>query len=193
MAVDPYVPVAPEDAPRRSVPIPPAQGWRATRPGDIDPAAGVGCQGLLFGTPGPDSGYALALSERFLDRITVVSPETIGDAEALAAGLAMRRAALFGRAPVMCDLEVAFTLFGWLGEPPQELVDWRRFAVAGVEHDYARRVALTDAVPGDLLRRPAEEFGDRPAALAVTAVQESAELAAVLDPRAPHGRQGTGA
>jgi hypothetical protein len=191
MAVDPYVPVAPEDAPRQSVPIPPAHGWRATRPGDIDPAVGVGCQGLLFGTPGPDSGYALALAQRFRERITVVSPETIGDAEAVAAGLAMRRAALFGRAPVICDLEVAFTLFGWLGDPPQELVDWRRFAVAGVEHDYARRVALIDAVPEDVLRRPAEESGGRLAPLDVTAVQEHGNLAAVLDPRAPHGRDTT--
>ena len=190
MAVDPYVPIAPEDAPRRSVPIPPARGWRATRPGDIDPAVGVGCQGVLFGTPGPDGGYALALAERFRDRITVVSPETIADAEELAAGLAMRRAALFGRAPVICDLEVAFTLFGWLGDPPQELVGWRRFAVAGVEHDYARRVALVDAVPEDRLRRPAEESGDRLAPLDGTAVQRIAALAAALfDPRAPHGRK----
>jgi hypothetical protein len=157
MAVDPYVPVGPEDAPRQSLAIPPARGWRADRPGDIDPVVGVGCQGLLFGTPGPDSGYALTLAQRFRDRIKVVEPETVGDAEALAAGLAMRRAALFGRAPVASDLEVAFTLFGWLGAPPPELPEWRRFAVAGVEHDYARRLSLIDAVPEDLLRRRAEE------------------------------------
>jgi NADH:ubiquinone oxidoreductase subunit F (NADH-binding) len=33
------------------------------------------------------------------------------------------------------DLEVAFTLFGWLGAPPPELLEWRRFGVAGVEDD----------------------------------------------------------
>jgi len=159
MAVDPYVPVAPEDAPRQSLPIPPARGWRAERPGDLDPVVGVGCQGLLFGTPGPDSGYALTLAGRFRDRITVVAPETIDDAEGLAAGLAMRRAALLGRAPVVADLEVAFRLFGWLGDPPPELVEWRRFAVAGVGHDYARRLVLIDAVPEEVLRRRPEEVG----------------------------------
>jgi hypothetical protein len=161
MATDPYVPVDPQDAPRGSLPVPPAARWRAARPGDIDPAIGIGCRGVLFGTPGPDSGYALALAERFRGRIKVVAPETAGDAEALAAGLAMRRAALFGRAPVMGDLEVAFTLFGWLGDPPRDLVDWRRFAVAGVEHDYARRLALIDAVPEDVLRRRAGEVADQ--------------------------------
>ena len=154
MAVDPYVPVSPEDAPRQSVAIPPARGWKASRPGDIDPEVGVGCRGVLFGTPGPDSGYALVLAERFRDRIKAVAPETADDAEALAAGLAMRRAALFGRAPVVSDLEVALRLFGWLDDPPPELVEWRRFAVAGVEHDYARRLALIDAVPEEFLRRP---------------------------------------
>ena len=154
MAVDPYVPVSPEDVPRSSLPIPPARGWRAARPGDIDPVVGVGCHGQLFGTPGPDSGYALTLARRFRDRITVVAPETVDDAEALAAGLAMRRAALFGRAPVVSDLEIAFRVFGWLGDPPPDFVESRRFAAAGVEHDYARRLSLIDAVPEEILRRP---------------------------------------
>jgi hypothetical protein len=161
MAVDPYVPVGPEDVPRQSLPVPPARGWRATRPGDIDPAVGVGCRGILFGTPGPDSGYALTLARRFRDRITAVAPETVGDAEAVAAGLAMRRAALFGRAPVVSDLEVAFTLFGWLGDPAPELVEWRRFAVAGAEHDYARCLSLVHAVPEEVLRRRSEEIAGR--------------------------------
>src|SRR5687767_3121936 len=69
MAVDPYVPTRPEDAPRRSVAIPAAAGWRAVRPGDLDPAAGPGGEGVLFGTPGPDGGYALTLTARFRSRI----------------------------------------------------------------------------------------------------------------------------
>src|SRR5256885_3969151 len=110
MAVDPYVPTREEDAPRRSVAIPPAQGWRAVRPGDIDPAAASGPKGILFGTPGPDSGYALTLAERFHDEIKVVAPETQHDAEALGAHVAMRRGGVFGRAPVRADLELGFTL-----------------------------------------------------------------------------------
>jgi hypothetical protein len=161
MAVDPYVPTLPEDAPRRSVAIPPAVGWRAVRPGDIDPAVGPGCKGVLFGTPGPDSGYALTLAERFHDQITVVRPETVHDAEAIAAQVAMRRGPLFGRAPVRADVEVGFTLFGWLGDPPADLVEWRRLAVAGVAHDYPRRVGLVEAIPEWVVRQQPDQIRAR--------------------------------
>jgi hypothetical protein len=161
MAVDPYVPTLPEDAPRRSVAIPPATGWRAARPGDIDPAVGPGCNGVLFGTPGPDSGYALTLAEQFHDQITVVRPETVHDAEAIAAQVAMRRGGLFGRAPVRADVEVGFTLFGWLGDAPAELVAWRRLAVAGVSHDYPRRVGLVVAIPELVVRQRPDQIREQ--------------------------------
>jgi hypothetical protein len=161
MAVDPYVPTRPEDAPRRSVPIPPAAGWLAVRPGDIDPKVGPGRKGVLFGTPGPDSGYALALAEWFHDQITVKPPETVHDAEAMAAHLAMRRGGVFGRAPVRVDVELGFTLFGWLGDAPADLVEWRRLAVAGVEHDYARRIGLVEAVPEWVVRQRPDQVRER--------------------------------
>lgn len=157
MAVDPYVPTRPEDAPRRSVAIPPAAGWKADRPGDIDPAGRSGRDGVLFGTPGPDSGYALTLAERFHDQITAVFPETLHDAEFLAAGVAMRRAATFGRAPVRADVELGFVLFGWLGDAPADLVEWRRKAAAGVGHDYPRRVSLVEAIPELVLRQTPDQ------------------------------------
>jgi len=161
MAVDPYVPTRPEDAPRRSMAIPPAVGWRADRPGDIDPVVGPGCVGVLFGSPGPDSGYALTLAERFHDQVTVARPETVHDAEAVAAQVAMRRGSLFGRAPVRADVELGFTLFGWLGEAPAELVEWRRLAVAGVAHDYARRVALVEEIPESVVRQAPDQIPAR--------------------------------
>jgi hypothetical protein len=161
MAVDPYVPTRPEDAPRRSIAIPPAVGWKAVRPGDLDPAAGPGCKGVLFGTPGPDSGYALTLAEWFGDRITAVAPETIHDAEALAAHVAMRRGALFGRAPVRTDVALGLTLFGWLGDAPADLVEWRRLAVVGVGHDYARRTGLVEAIPEWVVRQTPDQIRAR--------------------------------
>jgi len=160
MAVDPYVPTRPEDAPRRSIAIPPAVGWKAVRPGDIAPAAARG-KGVLFGTPGPDSGYALTLAERFGDRITAVAPETVHDAEALAAQVAMRRGGLFGRAPVQTDVELGFTLFGWLGDVPADLVEWRRLAVAGVGHDYPRRIGLVEAIPEWVVRQTPDRIRAR--------------------------------
>jgi len=160
MAVDPYVPTRPEDAPRRSIAIPPAAGWKAVRPGDLDPGA-TRCKGVLFGTPGPDSGYALTLAERFGDRITAVAPETVHDAEALAAQVAMRRGGLFGRAPVRADVELGFTLFGWLGDAPPDLVEWRRLAVAGIGHDYPRRIGLVEAIPEWVVRQTPDQIRAR--------------------------------
>jgi hypothetical protein len=161
MAVDPYVPTRPEDAPRRSVAIPPAAGWRAIRPGDIDPEVGSGRSGVLFGTPGPDSGYALTLAARFHGQIAAVFPETVHDAENLAAHVAMRRGAVFGRAPVLTDVELGFTLFGWLGDAPADLVEWRRKAVAGVAHNYPRRVSLVEAIPEWVIRQRPDQVRDR--------------------------------
>jgi len=43
-------------------------------------------------------------------------------------------------------VELGFALFGWLADPG-DLVEWRRLAVAGVSHDYARRVGLVVAIP----------------------------------------------
>jgi hypothetical protein len=161
MAVDPYVPTRPEDAPRRSVAIPAAGGWRAVRPGDIDPAVGSGRKGVLFGTPGPDSGYALTLAEHFGNRIAAVFPETIHDAENLAAAVGMRRGGIFGRAPIRADVELGFTLFGWLGDAPPDLVEWRRKAVAGVGHDYALRMSLVEAIPEWVIRQRPDQVGER--------------------------------
>ena len=157
MAVDPYVPTRPEDAPRRSVAIPPAAGWKSVRPGDFDPAAPPCREGVLFGSPGPDSGYALTLAGRFHDRITAVAPETVHDAEMIGAQVAMRRGGIFGRAPIMLDIELGLTLFGWLGDAPPDLVEWRRFAVARVGHDYPRRITLVEAIPDAVIRsKPSE-------------------------------------
>ena len=161
MAVDPYVPTRPEDAPRRSIAIPAAAGWRAARPGDIDPAVGPGCKGVLFGTPGPDSGYALTLAERFHDRITAVPPETVHDAETISAQVAMRRGGFFGRAPVAADVELGLTLFGWLGDAPADLVEWRRLAVAGIGHDYPRRIRLVEAIPESVLLQRPDQIRER--------------------------------
>ena len=73
----------------------------------------------------------------------------------------MRRAGVFGRAPVRTDLELGFVLFGWLGDPPPEMVEWRRKAVAGVAHDYARRVSLVEAIPEWVIRQRPDQIRER--------------------------------
>ncbi len=46
--------------------------------------------------------------------------------------IALRRASLFGRAPMIHDLTVAFTLWGYLGEAPAELTSVRKERFAAV-------------------------------------------------------------
>ena len=108
--------------PHRAGP-PAGQAWTATRPGDL-----VGRQptGAKLGRQGPDQGYGLKLVRRLADRLELAPGEHLDDVIAgnLAVGLA--RASLFGRAPVIHDLELAFTVWGYLGGAPPELVTYRK-------------------------------------------------------------------
>ena len=53
------------------------------------------------------------------------------DALAGAVGVALKRASLFGRAPVVHDLTVALTIWGFLGEAPDDLVELRKPPLRG--------------------------------------------------------------
>lgn len=155
MPTDPFVPERLEDEPRQEpnlppgVKMPPARSWVANRPGDI-PAGWP--SGKLLGSPGPNVGYALTLANRARDRFVLARHEHPDDAIAVVAEIAMRRAALFGRAPVMPDIEVGMQILGYLGDADPEFVAWRTRAVTGVQHDYYQRRELVDAIPVDTLR-----------------------------------------
>jgi len=149
MAVDPYVPNVPADAPRSKEKVPPARGWRAVRPGDLGPNRP---HGRLLGTPAPDAGYALLLAERFRDSLDLAWQEHADDALAVATAIAQRRAGLFGRAPVAPDIDFALTLLGYRGGAPEDLVAWRREQARDARHDYARQRAVADAVLDTTLR-----------------------------------------
>ena len=69
-------------------------------------------------------------------------------------GVALKRAALFGRAPIAADLEVAFGVFGFLAEPPtgERLAERRRlFAGVAHHHHYAELRRIADRVPEGVL------------------------------------------
>ncbi len=71
--------------------------------------------------------------------------------------VAMRRAALVGRAPVVHDLTVAFTMFGFFDPTPDvALTRARSHAFAQIEshHHYSERRQVVDAVDEDSLRQP---------------------------------------
>jgi hypothetical protein len=120
----------------------------ANRPGDL-PAGWP--SGKLLGSPGPNVGYALTLANRARDRFVLAPHEHPDDAIAVVAEIAMRRAALFGRAPVMPDVEFGMRIMGYGGDAAVDFVEWRVRAVQGTHHDYSERRALVDAIPVDVL------------------------------------------
>lgn len=126
--------------------------WTADRPGDF-----VGRQpsGARLGWPGPDQGYALTLAARFRPQLVLSATERADDAEAGCLGVALRRASLFGRAPVPHDVRIALTIWGFLDQaPPAELVALRveRFFGVADPHHYEAARSIADSVPERTLR-----------------------------------------
>lgn len=124
--------------------------WEAIRPGDQ--RGGLRPTGPSLGVPGPDQGYALSLAERFEGQLVLTEDESSHDAHVGAVAVALRRAALFGRAPVVFDLEHAYLLWGFLGNPPAELVAYRKSVFRGAAHDYWAQRAIAARVPESTLR-----------------------------------------
>ena len=145
MAQPEYVPIVPGDRVRGAERLPPSGRWTATRPAET--ARSFLPTGARFGTVGPDQGFALRLARQFDSRLELTAEEHHDDAVAGAVPVAMKRAALFGRAPAIYDLEHAFTLWGFLGGAPVELVELRATAFQGAAHDYWIQRAIVDQVP----------------------------------------------
>ncbi|MCY3575980.1 MAG: hypothetical protein OXH53_01565 [bacterium] len=158
MAAPDYVPNETPVADRHYVSPPRRpQPWLADRPAEL---TGGQPMGVGLGVPGPDQGYALRLARRFESDLLLGPGEHAADAIAGCVGVALKRAACFGRAPVAADLEVAFRLFGFLPPAPDEtLVAWRKGLFAGVSHPhhYAEARQLVDLVPEAALRMPPSE------------------------------------
>ncbi len=144
-----FVRSTPGQQPRRGLPLPPARAWSADRPADLGPRQPTG---VSLGHPGPDQGYALTLVQHFRDRLVLADDEHAEDAVAGCVGVALKRASLFGRAPVIHDLDMAFTLWGFLGDAPPELVELRRPLFQAVAHEYGEQRAIVDSVPEATLR-----------------------------------------
>ena len=155
MAAPDYVPRRPTEQVRvyTSPPWRP-EPWTADRPADLVNAAQPTGDG--FGWQGPDQGYALLLARRYEDELVLTDGESAADASAGAVIVALKRASLFGRAPVRHDLTTAFAVWGFLAPAPDGLVALRRSLFEGVahEHHYAERLQIGDFVPADVLRQP---------------------------------------
>lgn len=154
MAAPEYVPLNSTDEPRayRSPPRRP-ESWTADRPGEV---VGRGQPRQdQFGNQGPDQGYALRLAHQFAGQLRLSDGEHEADAIAGCLAVALKRASLFGRAPVIHDLTVAFTIWGFLDhEPDPVLVELRRrlFAEVRNPHHYHGQRLIADAAPSATLR-----------------------------------------
>ncbi len=124
----------------------------ADRPGEV--VGGESPAGPGMGHQGPGQGYALKLAQRFAGRLVLTVGEREDDALAGCCSVALRRASLFARAPVMHDLRLALGLFGFLIDAEAALVSWRRplFAGAAGHHGYHVKLRLAELVPEDTLR-----------------------------------------
>jgi hypothetical protein len=148
VAAPEYVPNTLAERPRRGLQLPPSRR-DLVKPASLGPAQPTG---PMLGNPGPDPGYALKLAEHVRGEIQVGPGEHVEDAVAGSVGVAMRRAASFGRAPVVHDLRLAFRIFGFLGDAPDELVAHRRPLFEAASHHYWDQREIVDSVPEETLR-----------------------------------------
>lgn len=150
MAQPEFVPLHAADRVRPAERLPAHGGWRQARPAElVSPDLP---KGHRFGSPGPDQGYGLTLAKRFEPALELAEGEHREDAVAGSLGAGLRRASMFGRAPVIHDMELAFTIFGYLGGAPSDLVAFRVPLLRGAAHDYWAQRDVVDKVTEATLR-----------------------------------------
>jgi len=160
-----FVPIAEADQvrPARHLHVP--GSWTASRPAEA--GGPVQPRGRSLGTPGPDQGFALRLARRFEHEVQLGEGESAHDVLLGVALIAAKRAALFGRAPSVYDVQFALHLWDLLVDAPPALRARRRAAFSGVSHDYVAQRRLVDSVPDEVLRLGPEDArgrgGDRAA------------------------------
>lgn len=152
MAAPEFVPLDPT-AESRSYGSPPRRpaSWMKDRPSEIRGPQPIADR---LGVTGPDPGYALTMAARYRGKLQLSPGEKESDALAGAAAIAMKRAALAGRAPILADVKVALTIWGFLSaSPPAELVELRKDVFEEVHNpaDYPRLRNLADMVPAEVL------------------------------------------
>lgn len=155
-----FVPITEADQVRPALLLQAPRPWVADRPAELRFPVRPG--GRSRGAPGPDQGYALRLARRFADRLRLRPGESEEDAVVGTALLASRRAALFGRAPTVHDVETALELWRFLDDhPPAGLVEARRLAFSSAAREYPVQRALVDRVSEAVIRLPASEISAR--------------------------------
>ena len=130
--------------------MPPSGPWRADRPGR--PAARSSRRARCSARPARTSASRSRSPAGRATAFRLEPGEHVDDAVAVVAEIAMKRAATFGRAPTILDVDFAIELLGYLGDAPDDVRRWRPERRAGADHDYVVRRAIVDTVSTSLLR-----------------------------------------
>jgi hypothetical protein len=146
-----FAPILEADEGREVLRLPAPPPWTPHRPADFKSSPNRPHRPNT-GVAGPDQGYALALADRFEGRLRLSEREHPDDVLAAAVAIGLRRAALYGRAPVSGDIALALNLFGYLVAAPEDLVEARERYLRGAAHDYWQRRDISEAVPERTLR-----------------------------------------
>jgi hypothetical protein len=154
MAAPKFSPVTPADNPRYyASPEHVPEAWMPERPGEI---SGFQPAGPWLGDQGPDQGFALRIASQLRPKLQLQPGENADDATQGCLGIALRRASMFSRAPVVHDLTIAFTIWGFYdAQPPDDLVTRRRSMFEGlrhISHHYAEAREVVDSVPEQTLQ-----------------------------------------
>ena len=114
--------------------------------------------GARLGTQGPDQGYALDDRPPARPELSCTAGANARTTRSRAASaIALRRASLFSRAPVVHDLRIAFTIWGYLRPGSARPNCCARRAelfegVGNINHHYAEGRRIADLVPESTLR-----------------------------------------
>ncbi|WP_419945576.1 hypothetical protein [Candidatus Poriferisodalis sp.] len=125
--------------------------WEAARRGEL---AGGQPTGAFRGHQGPDQGYAYGLVRLFDDRVYLTEGQHRDDVDAGCVAIALKRASIFGRAPVVWDLEAGYLAFGFLDQQPPAALAARRaplFEGVAEAHHYKQLRKLVACVPTEVL------------------------------------------
>lgn len=139
-----HVPVQASDRVRPSALLPPPAAWYQERPAEQFELAQP--RGPRLGATGPDLGYGLKLARRLEHKLHLGEGESPEDAVAGCFACGTRRSSHFGRAPVIYDMEWAYTLWGFLGGAPDELTAFRKKMFRGAAEHYWDQRQIVDAV-----------------------------------------------
>jgi hypothetical protein len=117
----------------------------------------------LSGNPGPDQGYALKLANELINQLNIKTEQNVADVKYALVIFALKRASLFGRAPVKKDLECGAFLLGYLSEDLEpDFIKKRSELIKGLAHNYEYQRRFASLLTEEILLLPSESYKDLP-------------------------------